>query len=368
MSGTAELTAAALIQRIEAGEYAREVILTAARGFLPLPQEELVAVLAFLASSSDEEVSQLARGSLSELPGRAVIEFAANENGTPDYLVMLLTSQPSNDVVEALIRNRAVPDEAVVALAAKALPAIQDVIVINQARIIRAPKILDALLANPQLSTDARRRALEVREEFFEKRARLEELRQLVALPDTDEGPVIADVALDEIADLLERAEGDAAEAAGLTANALNEDEKKDERKLSLWARIQQMTIAQKVMLAFSGDKTARGILVRERNRLVAAAAMRNPRMSVSEAEIIAGMRNLDDEVLRILSTRREWMSKYTIINVLCHNPKAPIGVVIPLINRLTLRDLKGLKDDKNVPEVVRQAARKFFVAKTQKA
>ena len=82
---------------------------------------------------------------------------------------------------------------------------------------------------------------------------------------------------------------------------------------------------------------------------------MRNPRMTEQEAENIAGMRNVDDEVLRLIGMRRDWMSKYPIMLTLCRNPKAPVGVVLPLINRLTLRDLKGLKDDRGVQQVVRE-------------
>jgi len=141
-----------------------------------------------------------------------------------------------------------------------------------------------------------------------------------------------------------------------------------EEKEKSMWAKIQTMTVAQKVMLAFRGDKTVRMILVRERNRLVCSAAMRNPRMTESEVENIAGMRNVDDEVLRLIGMRRDWMQKYAIINQLIHNPRAPIGVVLPLINRLTLRDLKGLKDDRGVPEVVRAMAKKIYVVKAQKA
>ena len=48
----------------------------------------------------------------------------------------------------------------------------------------------------------------------------------------------------------------------------------------------------------------------------------------------------------------------------LAKNPKVPLGVVLPLINRLTLRDLKSLKDDKGVAEAVRVNARKFYQAK----
>jgi hypothetical protein len=124
------------------------------------------------------------------------------------------------------------------------------------------------------------------------------------------------------------------------------------------------MTVSEKVQLGFKGDKMVRMLLVRDRNRLVASAAMRNPRMSETEAEAIAGMRNVEEEVLRMVSLRRKWMSKYPIVLALCRNPKAPIGVVLPLINRLTLRDLKGLKDDKGVAEAVRLNARKYYQAR----
>jgi hypothetical protein len=118
------------------------------------------------------------------------------------------------------------------------------------------------------------------------------------------------------------------------------------------------------VLLAFRGDKTVRSILIRERNRLICAATIRNPRMSDTEAEAIAGMRSIEEEVLRLISQRRDWMAKYPIFMALCRNPRTPVGVVLPLINRLTLRDLKGLKDDKGVSEVVRTSARKLFQAR----
>ncbi|HWS72359.1 MAG TPA: hypothetical protein VN605_09600, partial [Thermoanaerobaculia bacterium] len=200
--------------------------------------------------------------------------------------------------------------------------------------------------------------------EFFDKKARVEERRSLVD-DEEDEGPAILDLPLDAIADLLEKARN--ADVENLPPPPLTELELKDEKKKSVWAQIQAMSVAQKVMLAFRGDKTTRMILVRERNKLVCSSVMRNPRMTPAEAESIAGMRNVDEEVLRILTTRREWMTKYTIVNNLVHNPKAPMGVVLTLINRLTLRDLKALKDDKNVPEVVRQLAKKYYVVKTQK-
>jgi hypothetical protein len=357
-----ELNAAVVIANIEGGAYPREMILTVARGFLPLPQEDLITVLAFLTESEDEEIASLARTSMSEIPARIVHAFAANENANPVHLALL--SHASNDavVLEALIRNRAVPDAVIVELARRAAPPVQEIIVINQARILRAPEILDALLENPHPSPDARRRALETREEFFEKKARLEALRQ--ALPDEliDDG-----APLDPIADLLEQALQQEAEGGDASATLPSRAELGDideQKGGSIWAALLKMTVSEKVQLAFKGDKTVRMILVRERNRLVSSAAIKNPRISENEVETIAGMRNVEEEVLRIIGNRRDWTSKYPIAAALVRNPKAPVGVVLPLINRLTLRDLKGLKDDRGVSEAVRVNARKLFQAK----
>src|SRR5438477_8947847 len=103
-------------------------------------------------------------------------------------------------ILEALIRNRAVADEDVIELARRADAAVQEIVVINHARILRAPQILDALLQNPHLSGEARRRALETREEFFEKKARIEAARVV------DEDEADLELPNDAIADLLAKA------------------------------------------------------------------------------------------------------------------------------------------------------------------
>jgi hypothetical protein len=355
-----ELTASTVISLIESSRYPRDVVMTIARGFLPLPQEDLVAVLAYLAGGGDEEVAAAARTSMGEIPSRVLLEFAAKETVEPSHLTRLMNASTDVAVLEALIRNRAVPDFAVVELAKHAEPRLQDIIVINQARIIRAPEILDALLANPAVTPETRRRALENREEFFDKKARL------AAMADLVEPELLAEPD-DAIADLLQRAEAQTPEEAANTLQALTEGEKTDENKGAIWTRLQFMTVSEKVQLAFRGDRMVRMLLVRDRNKLICSAVMRNPRMSEQEAEAIAGMRNVDEEVLRLLSTRRDFMSKYNVMVTLCRNPKAPIGVVLPLINRLTLRDLKSLKDDKGVQQVVREMSRKAYILKSQK-
>lgn len=372
-SAPSELNATQVLTLIENGSYPREAVLMIARGFLPLGQDDLIAVLAHLASSQDEEISGSARTSLSETPARSLITFASNDAIEPAHLSAMLEATSDAVVLEPLIRNRSLPDDAVAKLAAHAEGRIQEVIVINQARILRAPAILDSLLANPHLTGDVRRRAIETREEFFEKQRPVAPAPAVVE-PEPEEAPAPAegeeaegeaDIPLDAISDLLEKAE---AEGEAAVPPMLTDAEQKDEKKQALFAQILKMTTAQKVLLAFRGDKTARGILVRDRSKIVCTAAIRNPRMTDAEVEMIAGSRSVEEEVLRQVSLKREWMAKYPIVVALARNPKAPIGVVLPLINRLTLRDLKGLKDDKGVSETIRAMARKTFAARNQKS
>ena len=60
----------------------------------------------------------------------------------------------------------------------------------------------------------------------------------------------------------------------------------------------------QKIKLARMGNKEARGLLVRDRNKLVATAAIRSPKMTENEVESFAKARNVSDEVLRIIASQ----------------------------------------------------------------
>lgn len=358
-SSSPELDAATLIARISSGELARDFILLVARGFLPLPQEELIAVLVFLTRSEDQEIQEQARISMREIPPRIVVGFARNPDLDPALLQTLAESTNDPAVLEAVLRNRTTSDETIVALASRVPGSLQDVIVVNQERILRTPAILEALLANTSLSGDVRRRALELREEFFEKRRPAKE-EPLPELPPLDEEPLTPEQQAELDALLLEAQAFDQQqpEPPPEEPPEIAQDESAD----SAWRRIAKMTVAQKVQCAFRGGQTERSILIRERNKLVATSVIRSPRITDNEVEGYAGMRNIEEDILRIIGMNRTWMSKYSIMTALVRNPKAPIGVVLPLINRLTLRDLKSLTGDKGVSETVRQSAKRLYV------
>src|SRR5512138_3391710 len=105
-----ELTAASIIPAIASNAYPREVLITIAKGFLPLPQEDLITVLAYLAENPDAELNALARTSLADIPSRIVVAFASNDRVPADHLRYLLRVSTDGVVLQALIRNRTVTD------------------------------------------------------------------------------------------------------------------------------------------------------------------------------------------------------------------------------------------------------------------
>ncbi len=351
------LDARSVIQRLDSGSVPREFVLHAARGFLPIAQDDLVAVLAHLAASADSEMSAIARETLSELPLSVTVGFARGSGRGADHLDALAFATSDPAVTEAILRNRETSDETIRRLAFGVSPYLQEVIVINQERILRTPGILDALFGNPALSADTHRRALEIREEFFVKKERAEALRQ-------DAEPEPVEETEEPIADLLEKAA--AMEQEGPPPPSLP-IEGHTEEQLPAYNRILKMSVSEKVRLAFKGDKSERGVLIRDRNKLICTAVLRNGRVTDGEVETYAAARNVEDEVLRLIALNRQWMSKYSILSAIVRNPKAPPGVVLPLINHLTLKDLQTLSRDRNVSEVVRKSSWKLFQIRTKR-
>ena len=71
-------------------------------------------------------------------------------------------------------------------------------------------------------------------------------------------------------------------------------------------------------------------------------------------------------EVLRLVATNRKFIRSYSVVRNLLNNPRAPVDVILPFVNRLNDRDLKELSRNKNVAEVIRRMANKLVKQKEQ--
>ena len=123
--------------------------------------------------------------------------------------------------------------------------------------------------------------------------------------------------------------------------------------------KLQKMNFTQRLKAAVKGSKEMRMVLVRDTNKMIAAAVMSSPKMTEQEVEGIAGMASVSEDVLRMISNNRGWMKNYKVALRLVKNPKTPIAVSMNLLGRIMERDMVGLSTDRNVPEPLRIAARK---------
>ncbi|HEX9019758.1 MAG TPA: hypothetical protein VF903_00705 [Nitrospirota bacterium] len=187
-------------------------------------------------------------------------------------------------------------------------------------------------------------------------------LKELVRCPNLDETTLafIALAAPDEMKPFISATRA----VDVMTGDASGEGASKKERKLNLQQTVQRMSPAQKIKLALSGAKDARGLLIRESSKIIALSVLGNPRLTIGEVEFFAKSQNLSEDVIRKIGTNAEWTRKTTVVSALVNNPKTPVGISLGFINRLTDRDLGVLEKSRSVPEAVRTAARNRLAKK----
>ena len=139
-----------------------------------------------------------------------------------------------------------------------------------------------------------------------------------------------------------------------------------ENKRETLLQRIGRMTTAQKIKTALTGSQDERLLLIRDSNKVVARAVLQSPKISDMEIENMASMKSVTEEVLRLIATNRKFMKSYGVMRQLINNPRTPIDVSLPLLNRLNERDLKGIMLNKNIPEVIRSMAVKSVKQKEE--
>ena len=124
---------------------------------------------------------------------------------------------------------------------------------------------------------------------------------------------------------------------------------------------INAMTVPQRLKRAMKGTREERAVLVRDPNRMIAAAVLSSPKVTDTEIEAFARMGNVSEDVLRTISMNRSWMRRVAVATALVKNPKTPPAISLTLLPRMSPRDIKHLSIDRNVPEALRLNARKMI-------
>ncbi len=330
----------------------------AARGALPLPPLELATVLFALLHDPDPEVKATAAGSLESLP-ESVLGPVLRGPAHPALLSHLAHVFRDDEAhLEPIALNPNTDDATLARLAAAPFRRLVEIVSGNQERMLRCPEIVDALGANPLTG-----------------RAVIDRILGFLGI-----GQAGADGGAAEEAaagpEEITQARAEAAlravlgEELGQSARRLIDEsgavalEGDDPTQSSLYALIQQMSVFQKVKLARLGNKEARSLLVRDRNRIVASAAITSPKITDNEVIAIAQSRAVADEVLRIISQNRQWTRSYKVKLSLVMNPRCPQPTAMKLVNYLQDNDLKSIMRSKDVNANVATHARRILMKK----
>lgn len=144
------------------------------------------------------------------------------------------------------------------------------------------------------------------------------------------------------------------------------ESEEEDQSRDSLIQQLASMSFTDRLKAAMKGSREMRAILIRDPNKMIAAAVLSSPKLNDAEIEGFSRMANVSEEVLRVIASNRAWTKNYNVVVGLSKNPKTPVALSLNLMARLNDRDVSVLATDRNVPEPLRQAARRRVAANSR--
>jgi hypothetical protein len=344
----------------------------AAKGLAPLIPADLIAVQIVLTADEDANVANAAKATLTANP-EGILKSAAQAFTDAALLDYLSYCGVTASVKEAILLNKNIANETLVHLAKNETdPTVLDILAGNQARMLAHPDIAEFLIDNPKLNFATKKRL----EEFFINDFAAKVLAEPEPVASTG-APVDTTLTDDFVAALANLPAGEAAplSAEEFAKEFLEENpEESDsaeaaepEKKLSQYTQILSMKVSGKIKLALKGNKEARGILVKDSNKLVCGAVLKNPRITEGEVQTIANSKSAIEDLLRGIAGNGQWMRNYQIKLALIQNPKTPFPISQKILPTLFDKDVQSLTKSRGIPGALKQAAERLVRARQKK-
>lgn len=328
------------VARIVGPEAPRAAQLAAARGTVPLAGTDLLTALCFLCANADPEVKGEAVRTLRTLPVSILRPMVDDPALHPRLLDLLARVRPADlPLLERLIVHPGVSEATLIHLATHGDSAVLERLADNQLRL--TPTLVEAILANPRAE-----RSLKFRLGWREPAPEPPPTGEA----DDDAAQELFPEAVDGNPDEVEEV-SDAEMAA-----RLKEAEAKGVSKHQL---AMEMKVSEKIKMAMTGDKEWRNIFIKDPNKLVHGAVLKNGRMTEAEVVVVARSKTSSDELIRLILLNRDWMKNAEIRKALALHPKTPLPKALRFVSELPLNDLKKLMKSRNVSNAIVTTARK---------
>lgn len=335
------------------------VRMMAAKGLIPCGPRDLLTAIYLLSHDPDPKVAQTARESAASLSDRILSSGLRDDELAPGVLDLFARMQASNDAyLELIALNPATSDDTIAQLASVASEGVVEVIAQNQLRLLRDERVVIGLVKNPQTRSSTRDRILDF---CVRSGVALDELPEFVEAKrrllgeDPSFVTELAQAELNKADDVL----SDYGDALQDETASLDESE-----RLTFSQRVAQMSVSEKIKLATRGNKEARTILLRDSNKLVALATVQSPKITESEILSLSNNRTVHDDVMRYITSNREWMKLYQVKVNLVNNPKCPAGTGLRLLPHIRTNELKGIARNKNISSTIQLMAKQMLAKK----
>ena len=347
----------------------------AAKGIAPgVRPPELLTVVVLLSQSTDPEDAALqatAIATLDKLPA-PLLNGALAGDLAPAVLDAVAPRYATNAaMMEKILAHPALGSKTVAAIAAIGNEAVCELVATNEQRLLAFPEIIEKLYMNKlaRMSTADRILELAVRNKIelkgipAYKEAAIAIGQELIAEPSPE--PTPDDVHFVETEIIAQSTVIDPSLEDTHHVDEETGDEVVNDRFLPLDQKLAQMTVSQKIRRAMIGTASDRLLLVRDKNRLVAQAAVKSPAIQENEIVRISSSRNVSEDVLRTIALDRQWVRSYQVKLNLVQNPRTPFAFAAKLIIHVREHELKAISRSKNVTGAVAQAARQQLQRRT---
>jgi len=355
----------------------------AIKGTVPLKPVEYLIFLYQMQFDGNEELRSLAEKAFAELPPKILIP-AVSQNLPPEVFQKIATVHRSNNaVIEKLITNNAVSDETIEMIAGYADEKMLDIIARNQVRILRYPKIIKAIVENPNATASQKSMVVE-----FAIKSKID-----LSKIDIDVNTGVSEQERStEISPVSEvQKPGEAVEAkevltapvegsvAGTTQHETDSASRREElikkyniprefydesvplpeeMEKKLVEELETMSEDKQMAIVEVGRHRIKQLMVRSPIASVAVAVVKHPDITPDDIYKIAQDRAAHTEAIKAICTNRDYIRVYNIKLKLALNPKTPVPMAMAFVRSLRLSDLKNIAKNNSVSKILQNTAK----------
>jgi len=313
------------------------VRLAAARGALPMSGHNLVTVLFVFYHGENPELKEEALSTLQTLPAQILLAALSQPELHPSIIDLIVKLRYQDSVVmQTAITHRMIGIKSLLFLAENSSGDVLDMLSHNDEILRKTDALRTAIINNTHADKVMKQRLGWV---------------EPVAEPEPEPEEPVAEK--QPIADSVEAEEDDTFD-----------QEEVEEEALSKYQELQEMSVADKIKMALTGDKEWRTLLIRESNKQVNTAVLKNPRISEGEVINVAKNRSSSDELIRIILLNRDWVKLYEMKKALAVHPRTPLQTAMRYMTFLSEKDIRELAKSREVSQAIVNNARRMLMTK----